>query len=288
MQKYLSLIKFSHTIFAMPFAMVGFVLGVLANKNIFSYVLLLQVVLCMIFARSAAMAFNRYLDREIDRKNPRTAGREIPSGQIPEGHVLWFTLLNSVLFVAVTYTINDLCFYLSPVALTVILGYSFTKRFTALCHLVLGVGLALAPVGAYIAVTGNFHFLPILLGGVVLFWVSGFDIIYALQDEDFDKNNELNSIPASLGAHRALLFSRLLHGMAGICLLMFVYLLNIHNNELSYVLWIGAGVFIAMLLYQHTLVSSEDLSRVGLAFFTFNGMASIIFALFFIADVYWF
>lgn len=287
MQKYLSLIKFSHTIFAMPFAMVGLVLGTKDQDHDFSFILLLKVVLCMVFARSAAMAFNRYLDRDIDRKNPRTVGREIPSGQLSERRVLWFTLLNAVLFIMVTYTINDLCFYLSPVALMVILGYSFTKRFTALCHLVLGAGLALAPIGAYVAVTGKFHFLPVLLGSVVLFWVSGFDIIYALQDEEFDKNNQLNSIPARLGVSSALLMSRLLHVVASICLLIFVYFMDQQHHDISFLLWTGAGVFIVMLFYQQTLVSATDLSRVGLAFFTFNGMASIVFALFFMADVFW-
>ncbi|MEO1437101.1 MAG: UbiA-like polyprenyltransferase, partial [Bacteroidota bacterium] len=188
MQKYLSLIKFSHTIFALPFALIGFFIAYAETGSGFSWMIFLLVLGCMVFARSAAMAFNRYLDRDIDAQNPRTAGREIPSGQLKASNVLLFVLINSLLFVVCTFFINPLCFYLSPIALLVILGYSYTKRFTWLCHFVLGLGLALAPIGAYLAVTGEFDWLPLLYSVVVLSWVSGFDIIYALQDEGFDKS----------------------------------------------------------------------------------------------------
>ena len=162
------------------------------------------VILCMVFARSAAMAFNRYLDRSFDAKNPRTAIREIPAGILKANNVLLFTIISCLLFIACTFFINKICFFLSPVALLVVLGYSYTKRFTPLCHLILGLGLSLAPIGAYLAVTGRFDLLPILFSFTVLFWVSGFDIIYALQDEEFDKTNKLYSIPAWLGKAKAL------------------------------------------------------------------------------------
>jgi len=246
-KNYLSLIKFSHTIFAMPFALIGFFLGLYTigvigaevehgvgqwnlNKTIGWdkdylpsswtlendsskpwWMLFLLVILCMIFARSAAMAFNRYLDRKFDAKNPRTAIREIPKGVITPGNALLFTMVCSLLFIVCCFFINRLCFYLSPVALAVVLGYSYTKRFTPFCHLVLGLGLSLAPIGAFLAVTGVFDWLPILFSLTVLFWVSGFDIIYALQDEEFDKLQQLYSIPAWLGKTKALRVSEFLH-----------------------------------------------------------------------------
>lgn len=242
----------------------------------------------MVFARSAAMAFNRYLDRDIDKLNPRTSTREIPAGIIGENSALLFTGLNVVLFIAVTYFINSLCFFLSPVALAVILGYSYTKRFTALCHLVLGIGLALAPVGAFLAVTGQFNLLPVLLGFVVMFWVSGFDIIYALQDDTFDKSQNLYSIPVLLGRGKALILSRIFHLISAFILFYFVYLTEVTLPEFGLLLWVGYVFFIFMLFYQHTLVKENDLSRVGLAFFTFNGIASLLFGSVFIADAWLF
>lgn len=203
----------------MPFAMIGFMLAVFATQGGAFTPLVWQklglVVLCMIFARSAAMAFNRYIDRDIDAQNPRTTQREIPAGVIAPRAALGFVWTNAALFVLTTYFINPLCFYLSPVALLVVLGYSYTKRFTALCHFVLGLGLALAPVGAYLAVAGAFAPLPILYGVVVLLWVSGFDIIYALQDEDFDKSLSLSSVPTWLGRRGALALSTVLHIVCG-------------------------------------------------------------------------
>jgi 4-hydroxybenzoate polyprenyltransferase len=197
-RNYLSLVKFSHTIFAMPFALLGFTLaafpgGEPAMEGNRIWVLFIAVVVCMVTARSAAMAFNRWLDRHFDAKNPRTAIREIPAGIVsPEG-ALRFTLFMAAAFIVTTALINPLCLALSPVALAVVLGYSYTKRFTPLCHLVLGVGLSLAPIGAYLAVTGAFAFLPILFSFAVLCWVSGFDIIYALQDVEFDRSQGLHS-----------------------------------------------------------------------------------------------
>jgi len=276
--KYLSLVKFSHTIFALPFAMVGFCLAVLYENQTFTWQKLICVMLCMVFARSAAMGFNRYLDRHFDAQNPRTAMREIPSGQISAGNALTFVVVNCILFIATTYFINPLCLALSPVALFVILFYSYTKRFTALCHIVLGIGLGLAPVGAFIAVTDYFTLLPVLLGVAVMSWTGGFDIIYALQDDEFDKGVQLHSIPAALGRKKALLVSTLLHILTAVLITAFGFL-----GGFSYIFWIGAVIFIGLLIYQHSIVKPDDLSRVGIAFGNTNGIASVVFAVFTIA-----
>jgi 4-hydroxybenzoate polyprenyltransferase len=235
----------------------------------------------MIFARSAAMAFNRWLDAKYDAMNPRTAVREIPAGIIKPNNALIFTIANCLLFIACTFFINTLCLYLSPIALFVILFYSYTKRFTALCHLVLGVGLSLAPIGAYIAVTGQFNLLPILFSFTVLFWVSGFDIIYALQDEEFDKQNQLHSIPSAVGKKKALRISELLHVLSAACVIG----AGIYGHfGLWY--WIGVAVFAGLLMYQHLLVKPTDLSKVNMAFFTTNGIASVVFSVFVILDLF--
>lgn len=280
MKNYLSLIKFSHTIFALPFALIGFFLASVLIEDAISWETLGLVVLCMIFARSAAMAFNRYIDRDIDEKNPRTATREIPAGVISPQSALGFIIGSSVLFMATTYFINPLCFYLSPVALLVILGYSWTKRFTFLCHFVLGLGLALAPIGAYIAVTGEFAVLPVLYSFVVLLWVSGFDIIYALQDEEFDKSLDLHSVPVALGTKGALMLSSVLHVLCAI----FVIAAAMYG-DFGAIHWAGVGIFIILLSYQHFLVKPNDLSKVNLAFFTTNGIASMVFGTLVILDL---
>jgi len=312
-KSYLSLIKFSHTIFAMPFALIGFFLGLTEadynpfigawrnpngtyqwnlNKTVsWEYtnrewwyplaVKFILVIFCMVFARSAAMAFNRYLDRTFDAKNPRTAVREIPSGVISANNALIFTIISCVLFLITCFFINQLCFFLSPVALLVVLGYSYTKRFTPLCHLILGLGLSLAPIGAYLAVTGRFDLLPIFFSFTVLFWVSGFDIIYALQDEEFDKTNKLYSIPAWLGKAKALRVSELLHVLSAACVLFAGWL-----GSFGWLYWVGAASFIGMLVYQHSIVKPNDLKRVNIAFMTANGIASVVFAIFVIADLF--
>ncbi len=288
----------------MPFALIGFFLGINSLKNIPGiwkimsqdkyelhekvglyfknnlYVFLL-ILLCMVFVRSAAMAFNRYLDRKYDAKNPRTAIREIPSGIITPKSSLLFTIANCILFIACTYFINPLCFYLSPVALAVVLGYSYTKRFTPLCHLILGLGLSLAPIGAYLAVAGEFALLPILFSIAVLFWVSGFDIIYALQDEEFDKSQKLYSIPAWLGKTKALRISELLHLISATSIIVAGY-----YGSFGWLYWIGAAIFILLLGYQHSLVKPNDLRKVNLAFMTANGIASVVFAIFVVADLF--
>jgi 4-hydroxybenzoate polyprenyltransferase len=282
-KNYLSLVKFSHTIFAMPFAMIGFFLAL--RKADFStdkpwWRLLLMVILCMIFARSAAMAFNRWLDKNFDAKNPRTAIREIPAGIISGRNALLFVISNCIAFIISTYFINTICFLLSPVALFIILFYSYTKRFTPLCHLVLGLGLSLAPIGAYLAVTGKFNLLPILFSFTVFFWVSGFDIIYALQDEEFDKANKLRSIPATLGKKSALGVSELLHILSAACVVFAGAYGNFHL-----LFWLGVALFVLLLIYQHSLVKHDNLSKVNLAFFTTNGVASVIFFIFVLLDL---
>ena len=269
---YSRLVKFEHTIFALPFALMGFFLALEDENSIINLWLLLLIVLCMVFARNAAMGFNRYLDRKFDKLNPRTAIREIPAGILKPKSVLFFVLINSVLFITTTYFINPLCFYLSPVALFIILFYSFTKRFTALCHYILSLGLALAPIGSYLAVTGKFSLLPILLGFVVFFWASGFDIIYALQDEEFDKGLNLKSIPAYLGKKKALLLSRISHLVTAIFVITVAFL-----SEGNMFHWIGSSIFILLLFYQHTLVKPDKLSKINLAFFTTNGIASVVY-----------
>lgn len=278
--KYLSLVKFSHTIFAMPFAIIGFFLAIKQNGYEFDWFLLGLVILCMIFARNAAMGFNRYIDRQIDEKNPRTAVREIPAGILKAQSVLIFVILNSFLFIATTWFINLLVFFLSPVALLVILGYSYTKRFTFLCHFVLGLGLSLAPIGAYLSVAGKFEWLPVLFSFVVLFWTSGFDIIYALQDNEFDKENKLHSVPVWLGGRKALMLSSILHILVAVILLVAGFLASF-----SVFYWIGSIIFVILLIYQHSIVKPNDLSKVNLAFFTTNGVASVVFATFTVLEL---
>lgn len=277
MKKYFALVKFSHTIFALPFALIGFALAFFFDRteHPFKVLTLVLMLVCMVTARNAAMAFNRYLDRTFDAKNPRTAGREVPAGIISAKNALLFTVINCAIFIASTYFINTLVFFLSPVALFVVLFYSYTKRFTALCHLVLGLGLALAPIGAYLTVTGTFHIVPLFFSFIVLFWVSGFDIIYALQDEEFDKEHRLNSIPAALGKKNALWVSNILHIIAAL-LIISVGL----YAPFSWLYWIGAVIVISLLVYQHTLVKPNDLSKVDLAFGTTNGIISLVYASF--------
>jgi len=278
---YLSLVKISHTIFSLPFALIGYFLAISNEGEYFCIRILALVILAVLFARTAAMSFNRYLDRNIDKENPRTSSREIPAKVLKPSSVLFFTIINSVLFIAVTYFINDLCFYLSPIALFVVLGYSYTKRFTSLSHLVLGLGLSLSPIGAYLAVTGEFDLLPLFFSFTVLFWVAGFDIIYALQDFDFDRTQKLKSIPATIGKRKSIILSIILH----IFTVIFIVLAGLFGNfHLLY--WIGALIFTVLLIYQHTIVKPNDLSKINLAFFTTNGVASIVFAVFVIADLY--
>jgi 4-hydroxybenzoate polyprenyltransferase len=281
LKDYLSLVKFSHTVFAMPFAIIGFSLATSQNDQHFSIKLLLLILLCMVFARNAAMGFNRYADKKYDALNPRTASREIPSGKIKTEAAVIFILINSILFIITTGFINHLTLLLSPVALIVILGYSLTKRITFLCHFILGLGLSLAPIGSYISVTGKFDIIPIIYSFIVLTWVSGFDIIYALQDDEFDRSNKLHSIPTFTGRRKAILISISVHVIS--------FLLVITAGvvqKAGYLYWTGSFIFSLLLVYQHLIVKPKDITRVNLAFATTNGFASIVYAIFIICDLF--
>jgi 4-hydroxybenzoate polyprenyltransferase len=279
-KNYFSLVTFSHTVFAMPFAFIGFTLGVTGEDHHFSLKLLLLIILCMIFARNAAMGFNRITDKRFDALNPRTNAREIPAGKISPAAATVFVVVNSILFIVTAGFINLLTLILSPVALAVILGYSLTKRFTALCHFILGLGLSLAPIGAFISVTGRFALLPVLYSLIVITWVSGFDIIYSLQDDEFDRSNKLYSLPSAAGRKKAISISIIVHFLTFI--IVVTAGLSGHGGILF---WAGTSIFTALLIYQHLLVKHDDLSRVNLAFATTNGIASILLAVFVIADL---
>ena len=277
---YFSLVKFSHTVFAMPFALIGFSIAVSSAEFNFNIRLLLLVILCMILARNTAMGFNRLADKDFDALNPRTNKREIPAGIISARATTIFVIINAALFIVATGFINQLTFILSPVALIVIIGYSLTKRFTSLCHFVLGLGLSLAPIGAYISVTGKFSLLPLIYSIIVLSWVSGFDIIYALQDNEFDKSISIHSLPSVTGRKKALVISIFVHSIT----FVLVMAAGIYGKG-GILFWTGALIFILLLVYQHSIVKFNDLSKVTLAFGTTNGIASILFAIFVILDL---
>ncbi|MBQ2374044.1 MAG: UbiA family prenyltransferase [Alistipes sp.] len=281
-EKYARLVKFSHTIFAMPFALMSFVYAVKTSpedsnfSNPYWWVkLLVQVVLCMVFARNVAMGFNRWADRKIDARNPRTATREIPAGVISARAALWFVVANAVLFIAVAASINWLTAALSPVALLVVMAYSYCKRFTSLAHMVLGLSLAIAPVGAYIAVRGEFALVPCVLALLVMTWCGSFDIIYALQDREFDKQEGLHSIPSKFSVKTSLNISIALHVVTLAALAWFVYLM-----PQSVWVWIGAVIFAAIIILEHILVTPSRQRNIGIAFGTLNGLASTMLAVF--------
>lgn len=276
--KYGRLVKFSHTIFAMPFALLSFTYAVRTMPEggaLNIWVLLVQVVMCMIFARNVAMGFNRWADRDIDAKNPRTAQREIPAGEISPRAAITFVAINAVAFIVVAATINSLTAWLSPVALAVVMFYSYCKRFTSLAHLVLGLSLAIAPVGAYIAVRGEFALEPCILALVVMTWCGGFDIIYALQDCAFDREQGLHSIPARFSARTSLYISIALHVVSVAALAWFMVL--VHANIL---MWCGAVIFASILTLEHILVTPTRQRNIGIAFGTLNGLASMLLAVF--------
>ena len=271
------MIKFSHTLFALPFAIYA---AFLAADGWPAPATLGKILLAMVGARSTAMAHNRLADRALDAANPRTAGRALPAGALSVGFVRAFLAASVVLFLAAAASLNRLTLALSPLALALLLLYSYTKRFTVLSHLVLGLCLGLAPVGAWIAVRGSVGALPILLGLAVLFWTAGFDVIYALQDEEHDRRAGLRSIPARFGARRALVGSALFH-VVMLLLLLGVWRLSGSGG----LLLAGIGATAAALVYQHAIVRPGDLSRVNAAFFTANGFVSVTLALCGIADV---
>lgn len=280
--KYASLVKFAHTVFALPFALTAFTYAAVTEpmQSTSWWLLLMQVVGCMVFARNTAMGFNRWADRRIDGENPRTADREIPAGRISSHAALVFVVVNALLFVAMAATINLLTAVLSPVALFVILIYSYCKRFTAAAHLVLGLSLAMAPVGAYIAVTGHFAVVPCILALLVMTWCGGFDIIYALQDAVFDRERGLHSIPARLGIRKALVVSIGLHAVSIAALLWFA-----SYCPQTWLLWTGVTIFIALLVLQHILVTPSRQKNIGIAFGTLNGLASLVLAAAVVADL---
>ena len=273
----LEMIKFEHTVFALPFAIMS---AFIAAEGLPPLTKLGWILVAMIGARSCAMAFNRLADAEIDSQNPRTATRAIPAGLITKGAVWIFTLVSAGLLVCAAWRLNPLAFALSPVALAVIMGYSFTKRFTALSHLWLGLALSISPVGAWIAIKGQFDWTPIILCCVVLLWTAGFDIIYACQDVNFDRKHGLHSIPARLGIRWALWVSSALHVIA-VLLLFGIPLLT----ELGLFYYIGVGIVVLIFTYEHAIVKPDDLSRVNLAFFTLNGMISLVLMALSIADI---
>ena len=267
----MKMIKIEHSIFALPFALVS---AFVAANGFPEPRILILIVVAMVFARSAAMAFNRYLDADIDAANPRTAIRSIPAGRLTRGYALGFTIATSLLFIGTAFLINRLAFLLSPLMLVVLLGYSYTKRFTRYCHFVLGLALGLAPFGAWVAVTGEVSWIPVLLGVAVIGWVAGFDIIYACQDIDFDRENALHSVPSRLGVNRSLILSRVLHVFMLTLLAGFgVYL------QLSMLFWVGMGLVVLCLAYEHSLVWGGNLEKVNMAFFTMNGVVSLVFGL---------
>ena len=271
--KYASLVKFAHTVFALPFALVAFLLALREPGAHFTWLLLLQMLACMVFARNAAMGFNRYADREIDARNPRTEGRDIPAGRISPRQALVFTLVNAALFVTVAWTINPLCGGLSLAVLVILLGYSFLKRFTWLCHFGVGAALSIAPAGAFIAVTGTLTWPVALLSLIVFFWSSGFDILYSLADEEIDRAQGLHSIPQCFGRTKAMAIAKCVHLSEFLLVPLFLVRAGLADA------WgIAAGIFfLAMLIYQHAIISPKDLSRLNAAFFTANGIASIVF-----------
>ena len=278
--KYFRLVKFSHTIFAMPFALIAFTYALWSTEAEFSWWLLLQVVLCMVFARNVAMGFNRWADRDIDKDNPRTANREIPAGVISPRKAMIFVIANALLFILTASTINLLTAVLSPIALAVVMFYSYCKRFTSLAHLVLGLSLGIAPAGAYIAVTGTLTLAPCLLSLLVLTWCGGFDIIYALQDAEFDRERGLHSIPSRFSVATSLYISIALHCISVLALLLFATYL-----PQGWLLWCGIALFSAILVAEHILVTPKKQRSIGIAFGTLNGLASLTLALFVIANI---
>lgn len=264
------MIKFSHSIFALPFALAAFFLATLREG--FEPTKLFWVVIAMVGARSAAMGFNRWLDADIDARNPRTANRELPAGALSKTQVLIFVILSSAALVGAASQLNLMCLVLSPLALAIVFGYSFTKRFTMLSHMVLGLSLAIAPVGAWLAVRGQFEVTPIPIGLAVLFWVGGFDILYSCQDVEFDHKHSLHSIPVRFGVPRALAIARAAHVLAIAFLFAVAFVEPLHWSYFA-----GMTVIAALFAYEHSLVKADDLSKINAAFFTVNGWIGVLY-----------
>lgn len=274
------MVKFSHSVFALPFALSGATLAAMEVGITGTRVLWIMV--AMVAARNAAMSFNRLADRRLDAENPRTAARELPAGRLSQKAAWGFTAVLAAVFVFAAFRLGPLCGWLSPVALCVVFGYSFTKRFTWASHLVLGLSLAMAPVGGWLAVSGRFSALAWLLGAAVLFWVAGFDVIYACEDVEFDRRSGLFSIPARFGIRRALVLARLLHAGALAALAGVGLLARLHP-----VYWAGWMVIAGLLVWEHRLVRDDDLSQLGMAFFNMNGLISVIYLATIVAAAVW-
>jgi 4-hydroxybenzoate polyprenyltransferase len=278
----LEMIRFEHSIFALPFALTGALLAVRESGFVIDHPWWTGawIVVAMVGARSAAMAFNRLVDAEIDARNPRTRSRHIPAGMLSRTFCWGFTVIASAVFFLAAYELNALCFRLAPVALAVVLAYSFTKRFTHFSHLVLGFALGIAPAAAWIAVRGSLDPRILLLTAAVMFWTAGFDIIYSCQDFEFDSESELFSVPKLMGLANALRFARLLHLLMILCLIALVA--ELHLGALALV---GVAAVTCLLIYEHGLVKPDDFSRVNAAFFTMNGWVSVLFFVFWAADI---
>ena len=277
-RKVLRLIRFEHSVFALPFALISMMLAAEGFPPLHTIVL---IILACVFARSAAMAFNRIADLKFDALNPRTQHWELPEKKINVTFVAGFVAINCVLFIIVARLLNPLAFYLSPVALIVLIGYSYTKRFTWLTHFILGGALGLAPAGAWIAIRGDITLIPVTLGLAVLLWTAGFDVIYACQDVEFDKTHCLHSIPKQFGIKTALIVSALVHCIAfGFFLILFFI-----ADLLGAAYLIGVGLVAVLLLYEHAIVTPKDLSRVNVAFFTVNGIVSLMLFFFALVDI---
>lgn len=274
---YLEMIRFPHTLFALPFAFMG---AVLAAGGIPSGDKILWILLAMVGARSGAMGMNRFADRSLDRLNPRTQDRALPQGRISPGEALAFVGVSFGIFLLAAWRLNPLCFALAPVAILIVCGYSYTKRFTALSHLILGLCLAFAPIGAWIAITGRVTLPAIVLGAAVLFWVAGFDVLYALMDVEFDRRTGLFSIPARLGMDEGIMIARGFHALTAICLGLLIPLLNLGRVYTAGLLLAGA-----LLLYEHWLLHRHGLAKLDVAFFNVNGALSIGMFLFTLGDL---
>ena len=279
----LEMIRFEHSVFALPFALTG---ALLAFRQSGTFVasgwrVLLWIVIAMVGARSAAMAFNRLVDSDIDGRNPRTRGRHLPAGLLSRNFCIGFTIASSLVFLFAAWELNTLCFRLAPLALAVVMVYSYTKRFTHFSHVVLGFALGIAPAAAWIAVLGSLDPRILWLTAAVMFWTAGFDVIYSCQDFEFDTESELFSIPRALGIGKALMVARLFHILMIFSLLMLVYQLQLGSLALA-----GVAAVTALLIYEHTLVKATDLSRVIAAFFTINCWVSVLFFVFWAADIF--
>lgn len=277
----LDMIKFEHSVFALPFALTGALLAFRETGYRHVAAKVLWIVVAMVGARSAAMAFNRLADAEIDARNPRTKMRHLPTGLLSPGFTWAFVAASAVVFFVAAGALNTLCLRLAPVALAIVFFYSFTKRFTTFSHLVLGLSLGIAPAAAWIAVAGFLDPRILWLTAAVTFWTAGFDIIYSCQDYEFDTAESLWSIPRRLGIAGALTVARALHVLMVISLLLLVSALHLGALAVA-----GVAVIVALLLYEHSLVKAHDLSRVDAAFFTMNGYVSVLFFLFWAADIF--